>query len=105
MDETIKKSIIITTTGAQCVPIIKSLNPDDWNLDISTQDFYKIIFVHEDIVMNSSLLEQLEFNLNQGYKMEGFHIRPLIELEYENAYVYYDYPNKLVVCVIQGIWG
>ena len=104
MDETTRKSILITTTGAQCVPIIKSLNPDDWDLDVSTQDFYKIIFVHEDIVMNNTLLDQLEFDLNQGYKMEGFQIYPLYDENYDR-WIYYDYPNKLVVCVIQGAFG
>jgi hypothetical protein len=47
-------------------------------------------------------MKELEQKLNSD-KREGFHIFPVKDSLGE--YVYYHYPDKLIICVIAGYWG
>ena len=95
----------ITTDPDLPLPIIKDLNSDNWNIEIHVNGLYRIIAVHVSIVSSCRKMMELESKLNSVYKREGFAIYPIVEDDCEQSYVMYDYPNKLVLCVIVGHWG
>lgn len=73
------------------------------NLEEVTTESYELIVVPESIVKNEIEMDKLTNELNIN-KMEGFHIYPVCTVGTSN-YIYYDYPNKLVLCVVVGYWG
>lgn len=75
------------------------------SLDISesfSTDLYEIISIPEKVLEDEGKMRRLELKLNVG-KREGFHIYPVTN--FLGEYVYYHYPDRLVICVIAGYWG
>jgi hypothetical protein len=58
--------------------------------------------LYELLALKESNLGQLEGLLNVDSR-EGYAIYP-VKNDY-NQYVYFDFPNRLVLCLARGLWG
>jgi hypothetical protein len=65
-------------------------------------ELYELLALKDDIVDDPSNLGQLEGLLNVDSR-EGYAIYP-VKNDY-NQYVYFDFPNRLVLCLARGLWG
>ena len=70
--------------------------------NIDTSDYYEVIGVPESLIFHGSLpILENELNID---KREGFYICYPVKDSY-GSYVYFDAPNKIVLCVCCGYWG
>jgi len=93
----------ITTEQNNILPILVDLNPENFDVKTYPKGLYTLIAIHESIVNNTREFEKLKMMLNSIYKREGFEI--FIVKDEFGKQVCYDYPNKLVLCVVIGHWG
>jgi hypothetical protein len=68
-----------------------------------TSDNYYMLGIPLEYVEDEKAIEEIESSLNDYEKREGFHTYPVKDKYGE--YVCIDYPNKIVLCVIQALWG